>query len=62
MVGSLFIRSLDRSERVHAAMQARGFTGDLRFLATRRVRSIDVAAALVLVTYAFAVQAAGRLA
>jgi cobalt/nickel transport system permease protein len=62
MVGSLFLRSLDRSERVHAAMQARGFTGDLRFLATSRVRGIDVAAAAALVAYAFAVQAAGRLA
>lgn len=62
MVGSLFLRSLDRSERVHAAMQARGFTGDLRFLATSRVRGIDVAAAVALVAYAFAVQAAGRLA
>ena len=28
MVGSLFIRSLDRSERVYAAMQARGYRGD----------------------------------
>ena len=62
MVGSLFIRSLDRSERVHAAMQARGFTGDLRFLGTGRVRGIDAAVAALLVAYAFAVQAAGRLA
>jgi cobalt/nickel transport system permease protein len=30
MVGSLFIRSYERSERVHAAMQARGFEGVLR--------------------------------
>lgn len=62
MVGSLFIRSLDRSERVHAAMQARGFTGDLRFLATSRVRGIDAAVAVLVAAYAFAVQAAGRLA
>jgi cobalt/nickel transport system permease protein len=29
MVGSLFIRSYERSERVHAAMLSRGFTGTL---------------------------------
>lgn len=30
MVGSLFIRSYERSERIYAAMQARGFSGQLR--------------------------------
>lgn len=30
MVGSLFIRSYERSERIYAAMVARGFTGTLR--------------------------------
>ena len=29
MVGQLFLRSLDRSDRVHYAMQSRGYTGDL---------------------------------
>jgi cobalt/nickel transport system permease protein len=29
MVGSLFVRSYERSERVYAAMLARGFTGVL---------------------------------
>ena len=33
MVGSLFLRSYERSERVYAAMQARGFDGELRSLA-----------------------------
>lgn len=32
MVGSLFLRSYERSERVYAAMQARGFDGELRHL------------------------------
>jgi len=32
MVGSLFIRSYERSERVYAAMQARGFEGEFRTL------------------------------
>lgn len=33
MVGSLFLRSYERSERVFAAMQARGFDGTFRSLA-----------------------------
>ena len=32
MVGSLFIRSYERSERVYAAMLARGFDGEMRSL------------------------------
>jgi cobalt/nickel transport system permease protein len=30
MIGSLFIRSYERSERIYAAMLARGFTGEIR--------------------------------
>lgn len=37
MVGSLFIRSFERSERIYAAMQARGFDGSFRHLATRPI-------------------------
>jgi cobalt/nickel transport system permease protein len=29
MIGSLFVRSYERSERVYAAMLSRGFTGTL---------------------------------
>ena len=32
MVGSLFLRAYERSERIYAAMQARGFEGELRYL------------------------------
>ena len=32
MVGSLFLRSYERSERVYAAMAARGYTGEMRRL------------------------------
>jgi cobalt/nickel transport system permease protein len=32
MVGSLFLRSYERSERVYSAMLARGFDGELRYL------------------------------
>ena len=37
MVGSLFLRSYERSERIYAAMQARGFDGSFRHLAARRI-------------------------
>jgi cobalt/nickel transport system permease protein len=32
MVGSLFLRTYERSERVYQAMLARGFDGELRVL------------------------------
>ena len=41
MVGSLFLRSLERSERVFAAMAARGYDGELRTLESPRMRNTD---------------------
>jgi cobalt/nickel transport system permease protein len=38
MVGSLFVRSLDRAERVGSAMAARGFDGTIPLLRTRPAR------------------------
>jgi cobalt/nickel transport system permease protein len=35
MVGSLFLRAFERSERVYAAMQSRGFTGEMRYMTGR---------------------------
>lgn len=35
MVGGLFLRSLERSERIYAAMQARGYDGTVRFAEER---------------------------
>ncbi|MPZ97791.1 MAG: cobalt ECF transporter T component CbiQ [Dehalococcoidia bacterium] len=57
MVGSLFVRSLERSERVYAAMQSRGFAGEPRFLDQPSLRPPEAVAAALLVGYAFAVQA-----
>jgi cobalt/nickel transport system permease protein len=37
MVGSLFLRSYERSERIYAAMQARGFEGTFRHLGARAI-------------------------
>ena len=50
------------SVMLHAAMQARGYAGDLRFLSTPAVRGADVALAVVFVAYGFGVEIGGRLA
>lgn len=41
MAGSLFLRSLDRSDRIYAAMLARGYDGESRNLAQARLRPLD---------------------
>jgi cobalt/nickel transport system permease protein len=61
MVGSLFIRSYERSERVYAAMQARGFEGEIRTLGSRSLATSEwLALAAVLAGLAFFV-VAGQL-
>ncbi len=61
LVGTLFVRSIERSERVHAAMLARGYDGEQRHLATPRVGVGAAVVAVVVVLYGCAVQAAVRL-
>jgi cobalt/nickel transport system permease protein len=41
MAGSLFLRALERSERVHAAMVARGYRGQMPALSPRAFRWAD---------------------
>jgi cobalt/nickel transport system permease protein len=41
MVGSLFLRSFERSERIYAAMQARGYDGTIRFADERTMIRTD---------------------
>jgi cobalt/nickel transport system permease protein len=43
LVGSLFLRSYERSERIYAAMQARGFEGEVRHLHSRALRASEYA-------------------
>lgn len=45
MIGSLFLRSLERSERIYAAMLARGYAGEVRALADLRLTQGDRIAA-----------------
>ena len=60
MVGSLFLRSYERSERIYAAMQARGFDGELRSMGGRALTATDWAAfgfvAITLVAFVVAGQ------
>ena len=55
MVGSLFLRSYERSERIYAAMQARGFEGTFRHLHARPLRRVEIGwlVALLLFLVAF---------
>jgi cobalt/nickel transport system permease protein len=41
MVGNLTLRAFERSERIHAAMTARGFQGEMRMLETPRASEQD---------------------
>jgi cobalt/nickel transport system permease protein len=60
MVGSLFLRTYERSERVYAAMQARGYDGEPRFLWSRAWRLSDIALAVALVAYLAGVEVYAR--
>jgi cobalt/nickel transport system permease protein len=48
MVGTLFLRSYERSERIYAAMQARGFEGEFRHLRARTLANTEVAGLVAL--------------
>jgi cobalt/nickel transport system permease protein len=41
LVGNLTLRAFERSERIHAAMVARGFQGEMRMLETPRASDLD---------------------
>jgi cobalt/nickel transport system permease protein len=56
MVGSLFLRSYERSERVYAAMQARGYDGEPRFLWTPPWRAIEITLGVLVAVYAAGIQ------
>jgi cobalt/nickel transport system permease protein len=62
--GALFVRSYERGERVHAAMLARGYTGAMPELDTRRATRPDwvTGAVLPLVSWAAAVVALAGVA
>ena len=61
MVGSLFLRSYERSERVYAAMQARGFDGEFRAMGGRSLAATDWLAFIVVAGGILALAIAGQL-
>jgi len=48
MVGTLFLRSYERSERIYVAMLSRGFSGELRALRSRPLSTTEQGLLLVL--------------
>ena len=61
MVGSLFLRSYERSERIYAAMQARGFDSDFRHMSMRRLQPGEVAVFVAFVVSVAAFVAGAQL-
>jgi cobalt/nickel transport system permease protein len=61
MVGSLFLRSLARSERVYVAMLARGYNGELRSFERFHLRAGDVAFVAVTSASLVTLQAYARI-
>jgi cobalt/nickel transport system permease protein len=61
MVGSLFIRAYERSERVYAAMQSRGFDGTLRRLQRGRFARPEWATLVIMAVLLGGFETAGHL-
>ena len=61
MVGSLFLRSYERSERIYAAMQARGFEGEFRHIHSRPLAAAEYAVMGAVVLACLGLTAAGHL-
>lgn len=61
MIGSLFLRSYERSERVYQSMVARGYRGELKLLDPPPLRLRDVLIAAVPIVASVALMAASLL-
>jgi cobalt/nickel transport system permease protein len=61
MVGSLFLRSYERGERIYAAMQARGFEGEVRHLHGRPISAMEYVALAAVALACASLVAAGLL-
>jgi cobalt/nickel transport system permease protein len=61
MIGSLFLRSYERSERIHAAMLSRGFDGAIRTMRSRALGSSDFLVTGAGLVYLLAVLLVGRI-
>lgn len=61
MVGSLFLRTLNRSERVYVAMLARGYNGEMRSLERAVFRTQDALAAVAVLACLAAILTYARI-
>jgi cobalt/nickel transport system permease protein len=61
MVGSLFLRSIERSERIHDAMVARGYDGEVRSLRPPVLRTRDLVSGLAFLVVLVGIQVLARL-
>ena len=61
MAGSLFIRTLDRGERIYMAMLARGYDGSIRQQSTAQLGRLAIAQIALLLTLFAAVAVAARV-
>lgn len=61
MVGSLFVRSIERSERIYDAMVARGYDGEVRTLGSPTLRPRDLLTALSFALILWGLQVLARL-
>lgn len=48
LLGNLLLRTMDRAERIHRAMLARGFDGSVPLLRPLRIRASDTVFLLIL--------------
>jgi cobalt/nickel transport system permease protein len=61
MAGNLFLRSIERSERIYDAMVARGYDGEVRVLRAQPLRLGDVIIALIFALLVVVIQLIARL-
>jgi cobalt/nickel transport system permease protein len=61
MIGALFLRSLNRSERVYVAMLARGYNGEMLSLERTRLTTRDAVIAGITLAAVIAIQAYARI-
>jgi cobalt/nickel transport system permease protein len=61
MVGSLFLRSIERSERIYDAMVARGYDGEVRSLRSPVLRARDLVTGLAFLLVLVGIQVIARL-
>ncbi|MEK7851314.1 MAG: energy-coupling factor transporter transmembrane component T, partial [Deltaproteobacteria bacterium] len=50
-VGTLFLHSYERGDRVYSAMVARGYEGNIRTLGVQKIRSMDIIFVAISIVY-----------